>query len=184
MADDEPIRLGELLVKAGVLTQDKLMQRLALARQLGLPLGQILVQSHDISRENLLAAVQFQTLALENAVPPEKAVRAVQLVAKENMTLEEAMTMMGFISIDVSHRLGEMLMAAGHLTEEDLAFALMTSAEIAIPLGHVLVQTGVVPPDVIGVALMIQKQVRMNILSPEEGIERIKVQCPVETAKA
>ena len=179
MGDADPIRLGELLVKSELVSEEKLEERLILARQLGMPVGQILVQSKDVSREQLLAAVQFQALILENALSTEKAIQGMKIVSKQDFEFSEVLVMLGLINIDSSHRLGELLMAAGHLTEEDLAFALMTSAEIAVPLGHVLVQTGVVPPDVIGVALMVQKQVRMHMLTPEEGIERIRTQCPI-----
>ncbi len=172
---DEPIRIGELLVQAGVINKDKLHQRLGIARQLGLPLGQILVQSHDLGKDQFLNALQIQSLLLEELLTTEQAARAVSFLCHEGQELNVALSKVGFLeSQTLAYRLGDLLLAADVISEDDLTFALLTSGEIAIPLGHALIQTGVVVPDVVAAALTAQKQIRSKSVSAEEAIEVLR----------
>lgn len=172
---DEPIRIGELLVEAGVIGKEKLHQRLAVARQLGLPLGQILVQSRDLGKEQFLAALQVQSLLLECLITVEQAARAVAFICLEGQELNVALSKVGFLETQtLAYRLGDLLLAAEVISEDDLTFALLTSGEIAIPLGHALIQTGVVVPDVVAAALTAQKQIRNKSVSPEEAIASLR----------
>lgn len=179
---DEPIKIGELLVRAGVLTEGKLHQRLDLARQLGLPLGQILIQSNDVNKEQLVNCIHVQSLSLENLISLETAVQLVRDMHKKAMTLEDALLEAGLADQHLTHRLGELLIAAGSISEESLAWSLLTSGELGVPLGHVLIQTGVVPPDIVGIALTTQRQIRMKIMTVDEAVERIKSFRPTATA--
>jgi hypothetical protein len=171
---DEQIKIGQLLVRAGIVAEGKMNQRLDLARQLGLPLGQILMQSKDIEREQLLNSIHVQSLVLESLISLETGVQIIRDICKNNAPIDEALATAGLADQHLTHRLGELLVASGHLTEESLAWALITSGEIGVPLGHVLIQTGVVIPDVVGVALTAQRQIRMKIMTDDEAVERLK----------
>lgn len=171
---DQPIKIGELLVRAGVITEGKLNQRLDLARQLGLPLGQILIQSSDLEKEQLLNCIHVQSLVLEGLITLESAVELIRKMNKQASTLEEALVEARLDDQHLTHRLGELLLAAECITEENLAWALLTSGELGVPLGHVLIQTGVVPPDIVGIALTTQHQLRMKIMSIQEAVDRLK----------
>jgi hypothetical protein len=173
MVDDQ-IKIGQLLVRAGILTDGKMNQRLDLARQLGLPLGQVLLQSHDLNREALLSCIHVQSLVLENLISLETAVEIVRDVCRNHETLETALANVGLAEQHLTHRLGELLVSSGHLSEESLAWALLTSGEIGVPLGHVLIQTGVVLPDIVGLALTTQRQIRLKIMTMDEAIDRLQ----------
>lgn len=173
MSEDQ-IKIGQLLVRAGLLTEGKMNQRLDLARQLGLPLGQVLLQSNDIDREQLLSCIHVQSLALENLITLETAVEIIREISKNGHSIDDALQKAGLADQHLTHRLGELLVQSGHLTEDSLAWALLTAGEIGVPLGHVLIQTGVVVPDVVGLALTTQRQIRMKIMSSEEAIDRLR----------
>jgi hypothetical protein len=178
---DETIKIGELLIRAGILTEGKLNQRLDLARQLGLPVGQIFMQSGDMTKEQLLNCIHVQSLVLENLVPLSTAVDVIRDIHKKNFSLDQALSNNGLGDQHLTHRLGELLVQSSYLTEENLAWALLTSGEIGVPLGHVLIQTGVVPPDIVGLALTTQRQIRMRIMTIEEAVDRLKTYQPTVT---
>jgi hypothetical protein len=52
--------------------------------------------------------------------------------------------------------------------------SLLTSGELGVPLGHILIQTGVVAPDIVGIALTTQRQIRMKIMTVDEAVERLR----------
>lgn len=181
---DEPIRIGEILVRAGVITEGKLNQRLDLARQLGMPLGQVLIQSNDVDKEQLMSCIHIQSLVLEGLITLETGVQLIKKISKKSVTLDEALLEAGLADQHLTHRLGELLMAAGCISEESLAWSLLTSGELGVPLGHVLIQTGVVQPDMVGIALTTQRQIRMKIMTVDEAVERLKNFKPTATTSA
>src|ERR1700737_3016551 len=89
---DEPIKIGELLMRSGAITEGKLNQRLDLARQLGLPLGQVLMQSGDLQKEQLHNCIHVQSLVLEGLITLETGVQVIRAIHKSVMTLDEALT--------------------------------------------------------------------------------------------
>jgi hypothetical protein len=178
---EDTIKIGELLIRGGVLTEGKLNQRLDLARQLGLPVGQIFMQSGDLTKEQLLNCIHVQSLVLENLIPLSTAVDMVRDIHKKNFSLDEALSGNGLGDQHLTHRLGELLVQAGYLDDENLAWALLTSGEIGVPLGHVLIQTGAVPPDIVGIALTTQRQIRMRIMTVDEAVDRLKTYQPSAT---
>ncbi len=171
---EEQIKIGQLLVRAGLLSEGKMNQRLDLARQLGLPLGQILIQSNDVARETLMSCIHVQSLALEHLITLETAVEIIRDITKNGFSVDDALAKAGLGDQHLTHRLGELLVSSGHLTDESLAWALLTAGEIGVPLGHVLIQTGVVLPDVVGIALTAQHQIRMKIMTNQEAVDRLK----------
>jgi len=52
------LRLGQVLVDVGMISTHDLAQSLNLAREVGLPVGRVLVMSSFVSEENLQAAVR------------------------------------------------------------------------------------------------------------------------------
>ncbi|HEY9789841.1 MAG TPA: hypothetical protein V6D22_05555 [Candidatus Obscuribacterales bacterium] len=181
MSEDQ-IKIGQLLVRAGVVSDGQMNQRVDLARQLGLPLGQILLQSKDIGRDQLLSAIQVQSLVLEGLISLDTAVEIIRRIYKTGATIDDALSKEGIAKQHLTHRLGELLVASGYLSEEGLAWALLTAGEIGVPLGHVLIQTGVVVPDIVGLALTTQRQIRMKAISVDEAIDRLKNYHPTASA--
>ena len=53
-------RLGDMLIEAGVLTQDKLMQALEIQKETGERLGNVLLQAELVTEEQLIDALRQQ----------------------------------------------------------------------------------------------------------------------------
>jgi hypothetical protein len=66
------------------------------------------------------------------------------------------------------------LFRADLLSEADLSFALMSCGELAIPLGHALIQTGVLKPNVVAAALGYQKLLRQKSVDIEQVVANLK----------
>ncbi len=170
----EPLKIGELLVRAGVITEDKLNERLGLARQLGLPVGHALIESQDVDQEQLVNFIHIQSLNVDGLITLETAVHLTRNIFKNHITLEEGLAQEGLADQHLSHRLGELLVMAGYISEENLAWALLASGDNGIPLGHVLIQTGAVPPAIVAIALTTQHQLRMKSMTTDEAVARLR----------
>lgn len=173
-ADGGPIRVGELLVQAGMLTEEQLEDRLEMARTIGQPLGQILIRSKDLNRYQLICMLQIQSSISDGAITLLQGLEAVQLVCRNGVELGEALKNVGLEIQSSTFKLGEILIGANLISQLQLVDALTDSLQSSLPLGQVLVQSGKVRPDVIAKALSIQKNVRGGKISREEGIGKLR----------
>ncbi len=155
-------RLAELLVQSGLISQRKLVSRIALAKRLGMTNRQILIYSGDISRELIMSAFRLYYLVMDRHISFRQAVEALSRVASEGITYQEALKDFGFSGSYAAspHSMGQLLKAANVLTDEDLVTALELSAEEAVPLGHILIQRGYASPDVVAMTLKVQDELR------------------------
>ncbi|KMP12082.1 hypothetical protein UR09_01965 [Candidatus Nitromaritima sp. SCGC AAA799-A02] len=60
MAIREKIKLGDVLIKAGAITQDQLAEALQSQKKLGLPLGKVLMKLNFVSEEKILTCLAAQ----------------------------------------------------------------------------------------------------------------------------
>lgn len=153
-----------------------LNEQLGFAQTLGMPVGQVLVASGFLTKEEMLAAIQAQSLLLSGKITQEAAIKIIRDIVDEGSSLQAAL---GSAGVDPTltqnqDRLGELLVASELLSEENLAEALIASAELSSPLGHSLVKMQIIRPDLVVAALTVQKQLRLREISYEEGIGRLK----------
>jgi len=174
--EKQPIRIGELFLRASVVTEEQLAEKLALSQKTGVPLGQILMQAGLVSKDQLHGAIEIQSLVLSEVLAEEHGVAALKLLVEQKMSLAESLLLVGFNGCDDDRvfRLGKLLLAAEALTPTELAEALLTSREISSPLGQVLIQTGTLSQAVVEASLAVQFQLRRKYVSWNEAIERIK----------
>jgi len=164
------------LATADVVSNDELLEQLGFAQALGMPVGQVLVASGFLTKEEMLAAIQAQSLMLSGKITHEAAIKIIRDIVDEGASLQAAMDSAGVDpSVTQSQdRLGELLVASELLSEENLAEALIASAELSSPLGHSLVKMQIIRPDLVVAALTVQKQLRQREISYEEALGRLK----------
>jgi len=80
-SNSKPMRLGQILIKVGLLTPDELTEAMRVAEDTGLPVGRVLVMSGYIRDDALKAAVQVQSLIKDKIVDLEIGLKAVRMVA-------------------------------------------------------------------------------------------------------
>lgn len=176
-ASSNPIRVGELMVQAGLLTEEQLEDRLEMARTIGQPLGQILLRSKDVNRYQLICMLQIQSFILDRALTLHQGLEAIELVCSSGIELADALQSVGYNqeeSNSFSFKLGEILLEANLINQLHLVDALTDSLHTSLPLGQILVQSGKIRPDVVAKALSIQKQVRCGKVTRKDGISKLR----------
>ncbi len=141
-----------------------------------MPVGQVLVASGFLTKTEMLAAIQAQSLLLSGKITQDAAIKIIRDIVDEGASLQAALETAG-VGPEVTQnqdRLGELLVASELLSEDNLAEALIASAELSSPLGHALVKMQIIRPDLVVAALTVQKQLRLREISYEEGIGRLK----------
>lgn len=170
-------RLGELLIDMGFLQPKELEDAVAMAQQTRLPLGSVLVMSGHLSDKELRACVLGQSLLKDNVIVRDDMFKVMRIVRERGVSFEEGMQMLEG-SVDVSqketNKLGELLLAAERITQQQLQTALDTVESSGLPLGRVLVLTGAVTEPVLKVGLEVQVGVRDGSISRDEAIGKLK----------
>ena len=173
--ESRALRVADLLVESGLLTAELLENRLEIAKQLGQPLGQTLIQTGDVTRYQLLCVIQLQSLCLDGALPADSAVEAMKLIAHEEYFLEDALAAVGCANDSMwTAKLGELLLHAGAISEQELKTALDIAFHDCSPLGQVLLRTGLARPSLIAKALGVQKRIRQRELTKAQAIDELK----------
>jgi len=170
------LRLGQVLIDIGMISQQDLNQALNLAREVGLPVGRVLVMSSFVSEENLQAAVQLQSLLKDQLVDPNSARQVAGILLRTKLTLEQALEQIGWSRPgDVStNKLGELLIEAGYVTGEQLQDALVKSRSSGVPFGRLLVLNLVLSEALLSSALNAQILIRDNKVTKEQAIQGLR----------
>jgi hypothetical protein len=90
------IKIGTLLLKAGVITPEAFAQSLERSKQGDTLVGSILVRQGWVKHEELSAALYLQSLLAEGLLAPELAIKALTLVAEQGATPQAALNTLGW----------------------------------------------------------------------------------------
>ena len=169
------LKLGELLVSAGLLSMADVEGHLSLAQFMGLPLGNLLVREKKLTSELLKVAIRLQTLIADGMISLELACRAMRDIVCGKSSYDEILNSLDSYSENVrSCRLGELLVDAGLLSEVILGRALVCSVETRRPLGQTLIQQGALSPEIVGAALFAQGNVRSRSIDYKSAVNQLK----------
>lgn len=156
-------RLGELLTKTNIISEDELRGLLNAAQASGLPLGRVLTTLDLISEQLLTEFLTTQEHIRKGEVSLEKGVEhlsaaADKIAAKENQGM----------------LLGELLTKSGLITEGELEEALKEARQRKRLLGVVLAENGPIRPEHLSLSLRMQRDVRHGMMRPEAAIDLLK----------
>lgn len=166
------IKLGELLVLAGFLSQEILMTALEVGLLEEKPLGQVLVSRQIITRQVLDSALQIQELMENHHFLPVQAAEILRLVITRNMSTSQAIAELGLLGARPHEtiRFGELLKLSGLVTEDDIIEALRLSVINGNLLGKILVATGQLDELLVHAALRCQFLIREGFLKQEQAV--------------
>lgn len=85
------IKIGELLVQAGLIHEETINAALSLATRMRVPLGRILSMEGHISEPVLQAGLELQSRIADKLIDVDLGVRTLSLLAKKGLTLEAAL---------------------------------------------------------------------------------------------
>lgn len=170
------LRLGQVLIDIGMISDQDLTQALNLAREVGLPVGRVLIMSAFVTEENLQAAVQLQSLLKDNLVDQNSARQVASILLRTKLTLDQALEQIGWSRPgEVStNKLGELLTEAGYVTNEQLQDALMKSKSSGVPFGRLLVLNLVLSEALLSSALNAQILIRDGKVTKEQAIQGLR----------
>lgn len=187
MANETPgVRLGDLLTGAGLLEQQELREAIQIAKHQSLPVGRVLIMSGYLTENQLQSTIQAQSLLKDGLIDLDLALQALRLLAAEALPLDAALDRLGF-KPDVglkSNKLGELLVAAQILDNQQLHAALLQCHATGMPLGRVLVITKSLTEAMLMAALNAQVLIRDKKLTRDQAIQGLKAsrdrQIPLE----
>ena len=171
------IQIGDLLVKSGIMAPEHLDEANKLAFKMRLPIGRILTMKGHVSEPVLASAIEIQSRIKDKVMPLNEGVKALSLVAQENISIDDALAKLApkpKKAIDKSNRLGEILIASGFALRKQIDEALEQSAETGLPLGTVLLSTGIISRTGLNSALSAQKLIRLQVAERDKIIYALK----------
>jgi hypothetical protein len=175
---DDPIftKLGELLFDASIINKEQLNEALRIASKSQLPLGRVLVINDFVNHNILWAGLNAQVLIRDGRINRKQAIAGLQAAFARQKTFEKSLMDQG-VQLQVPPRkvkLGDILVMAGLLTEQDLLNALESCLVTDKPMGQVLIQKGLLTREAIDVALEIQELVGTDKVPPYSAGELLK----------
>lgn len=178
-ASDLPI--GELLVKAGLVSQKEIDEAIKDSGTRARLLGKTLINRGQLSRENLEAALQAQSLLRDGVIDSHTAFRALSKSCSMALGFEAALAMVkgqNQVNLHLSSqketcKLGELLLEAGAISAEALQAVSIKSMESEEPLGLQLVKEGLLSQSYIEAALELQIRIRDGLYSRSQVVEAL-----------
>jgi tetratricopeptide (TPR) repeat protein len=173
LSKKDTLPIGDLLIDLGLINKQDLQQAKRISKDTGLPIGRVLIMSGWIEEQHLQIVLDAQVHLREGRLSTEKAKAAIDRAFKENISFESAASDMG-LSLDNKTRLGELLVSANLVTEDQLKAGLETSASSFLPIGRTLVLSGVLTEELLTTAINAQKLLRSQKITRKQAIEGIK----------
>lgn len=171
-------KLGELLTAAHIITNRQLDEALNTSQHLGLPLGRVLTFKHWVAQGLIEAALNVQVLVRDGLITREQGIRALRHAKGPHWRIEEPLQAMG-LEIEAkekpSVRIGELFTQADLISESDLLSSIEVGLSEGVPVGQVLVATGLVNQTVLEAALGLQDMVRNEVLGIVEAVQALKL---------
>lgn len=172
------IRLGELLVDAGVVSSADLTEAIQVSTRLNIPIGRVLLLSGLVSPVTLEAALESQPLLNEEKESRQNVIKALKEVDTTGKSLNKLLPSTGYGRAGEGSlgkdKLADLLLDSEIVSQDQLDQALSTSFEAGVPLGSALVLEGILSPSLFPSILQIQQRVRSGELSEDEAIEEVK----------
>ncbi len=141
----ERLRLGELLVDAGIITQAQLEGAMAHQRAVNCLLGESLVSTRAMSPEMLTTFLNIQRVLDEHYLTPQRALHLINGIMRERVS-----------------NLGMLLFAGGLISQYQLDVALAYQREHGGVIGEIIVELGFVSQEHINALLKIQESSRAH----------------------
>lgn len=166
------IRLGELLVKAGIMPDTNLMDYVEMGLVQEQPLGQILIAQGVINEHILNNALELQKMVAAGSLIGEQAALVLNMVASGGTTIEEVLKAQQPQPEPVVETvpLYQFLQLAGRITPQQIEEAVRTGTRDAQIMGLMLHKVGAIAEFEMGVALALNDFMAKNIVSVEQAI--------------
>lgn len=166
------LRLGEILVEAGVVKTELVNQSLAIAKNTKMPIGRVLISHGHLSDLVIKNAVEAQQAIKDGRFTREYATKLIKTAYGHNISIQEADALIAWEKAFKTSfsELGKFFMAAGIISEDFLWTAHTESKQAGAPIGAWLAESETISPKFMADALKIMVLSRENRLSKPEAI--------------
>lgn len=169
------LTLGELLIRAGIITEAELDEIASDSSRICIPLGQCLLSEQKISKTELQAVVQVHSLIMDCAISPEQGSEILAQVLSNGCSFDDVIDKhVPDIKSVTRYQLGVLLVGAKLINREQLNEALQRSVEEGVPLGHILVHERHLTAECVDLALQLQDELRQGTLTFDQVISELK----------
>ncbi|MBC7997986.1 MAG: hypothetical protein IAF58_08595, partial [Leptolyngbya sp.] len=166
------IRLGELLIMAGIMSDTNLMDYVELGLVSEQPLGQILIAQSVITEHILSNALELQRMVANGSLIAQQAALVLNTVATSTITIQDvlkAQEPQPQPAIETVP-LYQLLQLAGRITPQQIEEAVRTGTRDAQIMGLMLNKIGAIDEFQMSVALALNDFMAKGIVSVEQAI--------------
>ena len=175
----QDVMIGELLVKAQIISQKQLDDCVRQSGMKRLHLGQMLMMSGYITPRDLQAAMDAQAMLRDNTIDSELAVKCLRMAYKQGLTFADVVNNQQAIEQEKAESaiwtLGHLLHEADVATQMQLDAAYQRSNATNIPTGRILILNGVITEHLLSRALDLLVKARDEVCTREEAVEAMRV---------
>ena len=177
------IRLGELLILAGILTESDMMNAVELSLTREEPLGAVLIQLGLITTDQLRLALRLQESISEGSIDVQSATDTL-LMETGNSLIPKLTDIEPDFPPKRSRlaeqndapklRIGELLKLCGFVLEEEIQSSIALARDYPSVLGRMLVVNGYIDESTLLAALRCQFMVRNKLISVEQAVSAMQ----------
>jgi hypothetical protein len=170
VAFENKMRLGEILVTAGLVSQTDLLTALEISLVEGQPVGRALIEFGFLDEQVLEAALRLQALVNNCRLTPMQTTAALDLVARHGQTLVQAVSQVvePELRADEMGSLMQLLCLAGLLTSEDCQRLLMFIGTSIFTV--VLLESSLINETTLEVAIRCHLLVQEKLLTTDQAV--------------
>jgi hypothetical protein len=168
-ASQKQIRLGELLMLSGVLTETDILNALEYGITKQKPFGAILIELGLLTQSVLELALNLQKLVCDGSLSLHSATDTLYSFSITGRTEPDKVT-----AENQTMRLGELLKISGLITENDIQHALALTTKYPSVIGKMLVLSGVISEATLLAALRCQFLMRHQLISTAQAVDALK----------
>lgn len=182
------VRIGELFVLAGITTEEQTLVALEQCLMHQKMMGEVLLEMNLVTPELLQSALRLQEAVDTRVLTALTAAEALRRVQARGISIDRAMAEMGLLRSPAAERLriGEFLLMANLITQEQLQEAVKLASMNNALIGKVLVFMGALGKNTLHNALRCQFMMREGYLNEEQAISLLQYcqqrQIPVDEA--
>ncbi len=174
--ESNPIKIGELLVAAGVVSTGDIVEAIQIAKRMNLPIGRVMIMSGCLSETNLNDGLEAQQLIREGSLTVDTAQEALRICCGRNISLKEALDRLDWKPQQAGSvsKLGGLLVDSNLVSQDQLDRALKASFTTGVPLGGTLVLQGILSAQLLPAILSTQDRLRSGKVSRQEAVDEMK----------
>lgn len=173
MPGTETVRLGELLVMAKLLDEEKLMQAVELGLVNEQPIGQVLVQNNMVTEAVLQSALAIQGLVARGRLRKNLCGQVLQLVHTESLSVDAAVEKVQPTPQPpppTNIPLYQFLQLAGVIGAKEIEDALKAGSRDSRLMGQMLMMIGALDQNLFNIALNCIELMSQGVLKTEQAI--------------